>query len=165
LREQMGLAASSDDPDPHQRQQGSDAETGPAGRRPASTTRGSFVRSSTPYVPPPAQGTRPARNPGPPHSFDVHEEFSEHSRGRVPRADFPKFDGKNPRLWQTFCEDYFELYETSPHLWVKLASIHFIGPASRWLNSIQSTIHKYTWSEFCQEVLIRFGRNQHQSLI
>jgi hypothetical protein len=57
------------------------------------------------------------------------------------------------------------VYETSPHLWVKLASMQFIGPASLWLNSIQSIICKLTWTEFCQEVVVRFGRNQHQSLI
>jgi hypothetical protein len=80
-------------------------------------------------------------------------------------VDFPKFDGENPQLWQIRCEDYFDLFDTSSHLWVKLASMQFTGLAARWLNSIKKSIRKFTWSEFCQEVLLRFGRNQHQSLI
>jgi hypothetical protein len=100
-----------------------------------------------------------------PRSFDVDDGPDSPPRGRVPRVDFPKSDGENPRLWQTRCEDYFELYDTSPNLWVKIASMQFHGPASRWLNSVQSAIRKFTWPEFCQEVTIHFGRNQHQSLI
>jgi hypothetical protein len=57
------------------------------------------------------------------------------------------------------------MYETSPVLWVRLASLQFIGPATRWLSSLKSTIRKFTWSKFCQEVVTQFGRNQHQSLI
>lgn len=57
------------------------------------------------------------------------------------------------------------MYGTAPALWVRLASLQFSGPAARWLASIKSSIRKYTWSEFSQEVVFRFGRNQHQSLI
>jgi hypothetical protein len=83
----------------------------------------------------------------------------------MPKMDVPKFDGEHPKLWQVQCEDYFEMYNTAPKLWVRLASLQFSGPAARWLSSVQSSIRKFTWSEFSQEVVLRFGRNQHQSLI
>jgi hypothetical protein len=83
----------------------------------------------------------------------------------MPKMDVPKFDGDHPKLWQIQCEDYFEMYETAPSLWVRLASLQFSGPAARWLASIKSSIRKYTWPEFAREVVLRFGRNQHQSLI
>jgi hypothetical protein len=57
------------------------------------------------------------------------------------------------------------MYEIAPALWVRLASLQFTGPAARWLSSMKSSIRKFTWSEFCQEVVLSFGRNQHQSLI
>ena len=57
------------------------------------------------------------------------------------------------------------MYGTAPSLWVRLASLQFSGPTARWLSSVQSSIRKYTWCEFSQEVVLRFGRNQHQSLI
>lgn len=77
----------------------------------------------------------------------------------------PRLDGDHPKLWQIQCEDYFDMYNTAPHLWVRLASLQFSGPAARWLSSVQNSIRKYTWSEFSQEVVLRFGRNQYQSLI
>jgi hypothetical protein len=77
----------------------------------------------------------------------------------------PKFDGENPKLWQIHCEDYFKLYDTSPRLWVKLSSMQFMGPAARWLSSVQYVLRKFTWHKFCCEVVHRFGRNEHQSLI
>lgn len=95
----------------------------------------------------------------------MDERSDSPPRGRLPKIDFPRFDGENPKLWQIQCEDYFEMASTSPRLWVKIASMQFTGPAARWLASIQSVIRKYTWLEFCQEVILRFGKNQHQSLI
>jgi hypothetical protein len=67
-----------------------------------------------------------------------------HYHTRMPRMDVPRFDGENPKLWQLQCEDYFEMYNTSPHLWVRLASLQFSGPAARWLSSVQNSIRKYT---------------------
>jgi len=166
LRSQLGLAAYSDEPDPSRIAAG-DAETGQLGHRVESTTRGPGVRASGPYIPPPARGMR--RNQSTihvPRSFDVGDDTADFpSRHRMPKMDVPKFDGDQPKLWQIQCEDYFDMYETSPTLWVRLASLQFTGPAARWLSSIKSSIRKYTWPEFCQEVVSRFGRNQHQSLI
>uniref|UniRef100_A0ACD5ZH15 Uncharacterized protein n=1 Tax=Avena sativa TaxID=4498 RepID=A0ACD5ZH15_AVESA len=167
LQEQVGLAAHTSDPDPRTKAPGGDAETGLDGRHSSSTTRGPSLKSSGLYIPPPARGIRQNHTSvQAPRSFDVHDEYPDSPpRGRVPRIDFPKFDGENPQLWQIRCEDFFELYDTSPRLWVKLAFMQFTSPAARWLNSIKSFIRKLTWEEFCQEVLLRFGRNQHQSLI
>jgi hypothetical protein len=83
----------------------------------------------------------------------------------MPKMDVPRFDGEHPKLWQIQCEDYFDMYGTSPALWVRLASLQFTGPAARWLSSMKSSIRRFTWPEFCHEVVQRFGRNQHQSLI
>jgi hypothetical protein len=32
------------------------------------------------------------------------------SLGRLPKIDFPKFDGENPKLWQSCCEIYFKIF-------------------------------------------------------
>uniref|UniRef100_A0ACD5VKX1 Uncharacterized protein n=1 Tax=Avena sativa TaxID=4498 RepID=A0ACD5VKX1_AVESA len=166
LRNQLGLAAYSDEPDPSRISTG-DVETGQFGHRVESTTRRPGVGASGPYIPPPARGMRRKQNPlHVPRSFDMVDDTADlPSRHRMPKMDVPKFDGDQPKLWQIQCEDYFEMYETSPALWVRLASLQFTGPAARWLSSIKSSIRKYTWSEFSQEVVLRFGRNQHQSLI
>lgn len=168
MRDQFGLTAS-DGSDPLHRTTASDAETGPDGRRCVSMTRRPGVEPSGLYVPPPARGMR-AGLTAPvhvtPRSFDLdHDTADGSSRYRMPKMDVPRFDGEQPKLWQIQCEDYFEMYGTAPSLWVRLASLQFTGPAARWLSSIKTSIRKYTWQEFSQEVVFRFDRNQHQSLI
>jgi hypothetical protein len=32
------------------------------------------------------------------------------SLGQLPKVPFPIFDGDNPKLWQTRCENYFAMY-------------------------------------------------------
>jgi hypothetical protein len=44
--------------------------------------------------------------------------------------NFSKFDGENPQLWKSRCESYFEIYEVDELVWVKVASMHFEGPAA-----------------------------------
>lgn len=167
LREQLGLAAHIDEPDPINRTTAGDTETGPDGRRDASITRRQGVGAQGPYIPPPARGNRRNHNSTlTPRSFDLADDSADANfRHRMPKMDVPKFDGEQPKLWQIQCEDYFEMYNTAPALWVRLASLQFTGAAARWLSSIKSSIRKYTWAEFSQEVVLRFGRNQHQSLI
>lgn len=45
------------------------------------------------------------------------------------------------------------------------ATAQFEGAAARWLQSIQRRSPHLNWSEFCQLLQNRFGRNQHQNLL
>jgi hypothetical protein len=78
---------------------------------------------------------------------------------------FPPFDGENPRLWLTQSEDYFDLYNVDPHMWIHVARMNFTGSAARWLQSIVTRLKFCSWSEFSQMLLERFGRDQHEHLI
>ena len=49
-----------------------------------------------------------------------------------PRAEFPKFDGLNPKLWKKSCDKYFRVYAVSPEFWVEHATMHFTGNAALW---------------------------------
>jgi hypothetical protein len=42
--------------------------------------------------------------------------------------NFPKFGGDNHKLWKTHCEDYFEMYDVDPLVWVNVSFMHFEGP-------------------------------------
>jgi hypothetical protein len=50
-------------------------------------------------------------------------------------------------------------------MWIKVASMQFIGPAARWLQSVESRIIHISWGEFGRLVLERFGKDQHQLLL
>jgi hypothetical protein len=96
----------------------------------------------------------------PASSFDTADVF-----GTGPRVELPRFDGSNPRLWQDRCEDYFSHWNTPVHLWIQYCSAQFEGPAARWLEAARRRIPRATWTEFCQHVMQRFGRNQHRTLV
>jgi hypothetical protein len=85
--------------------------------------------------------------------------------GTGPRVELPKFDGSNPHLWQDRCEDYFTFWGTPPHMWIQYASAQFEWVAARWLEAARRRIPQATWQEFCSHLMLRFGRNQHRTLV
>jgi hypothetical protein len=85
--------------------------------------------------------------------------------GKLPKMNFPKFEGENPKLWKSRSERYFEMYDVDPSLWVMVALMHFEGPAARWLQSVEHRVCVATWIELCSWIHDRFARDQHELLI
>jgi hypothetical protein len=85
--------------------------------------------------------------------------------GRLPKFNFPMFDGENPKLWIRCSHDYFDMYEVESHLWIRIASMHFVGAAARWFSSLDERSQLSSWPVFCQLLLERFGRDEHESFI
>jgi hypothetical protein len=101
-------------------------------------------------------------------SFKFSNSMGQRSRMqlvKLPKMNFPKFDGDNPKLWKSHCEDYFEMYGVDPLVWVKVSSMHFEGTAARWLQSIDHKVRHASWSELCSWIHERFGKDQHEILI
>ncbi|CAO2151592.1 unnamed protein product [Urochloa humidicola] len=84
---------------------------------------------------------------------------------KLPKLNFPVFDGENPKLWLSRSVDYFELYDVEPDRWIVVASMHFVSPASQWLQSVQRKIKSCSWSQFSDMVIERFGREEHEILV
>ena len=96
----------------------------------------------------------------PPHRLD------HHSIGRsppLPKLDFPKFDGENPRLWRDRCEMYFDVYGVSESLKTRFAALNFSGTAASWLHSVECKGHVSDWDQFYTLVCDRFDRHQYQT--
>jgi hypothetical protein len=85
--------------------------------------------------------------------------------GQLPKLYFPKFDGDNSKLWQAKCENYFGMYTIAPSVCVKVATMHFEGPAAKWLHSVHHRICSASWSELCSWIHDRLSQDQHKSLI
>jgi hypothetical protein len=85
--------------------------------------------------------------------------------GHMPKFPFPTFHGENVRLWISNAEDYFDMYQVEPHLWLKIAKQQFKDAAAHWIQSIEPELPKLAWPTFCRLLHERFGRDQHQSLI
>jgi hypothetical protein len=77
----------------------------------------------------------PPNHTGSPFGSTAHRElhrsastFVPSSRlptGKLPKMDFPKFEGENPKLWQSRCGSYFDMYDVDYSIWVEVASMHF----------------------------------------
>uniref|UniRef100_A0A0A8ZUC4 Uncharacterized protein n=1 Tax=Arundo donax TaxID=35708 RepID=A0A0A8ZUC4_ARUDO len=59
-----------------------------------------------------------------------HGGSSSNSHVRMPRIEFPKFDGDNPRWWNEKCEKYFDMYSVPSHSWANFTTMHFTGTAA-----------------------------------
>lgn len=93
----------------------------------------------------------------PPGELGSHGLPSRHLGG-LPKLSFPSFDGTSPKLWQKRCEDYFDMYSIDEVVWVKVATMHFVGVDGRWLQSIEPRLSSLSWRRFCQAMHERFGR-------
>jgi hypothetical protein len=104
---------------------------------------------------------------GPQGVGDHHVQNSSFSRslGNLPKLHFPSFDGENPKLWQSRCEAYFCMYEVDYVTWIAVASMQFVGPAGRWLQSVENQLGYISWESFCALIRERFAKNQHQVLL
>ena len=65
-----------------------------------------------------------------------------------PEVEFHKFDGTNPKLWIKRCETYFDVYQTDPSLWVRLASMRMTGSAALWFQTLSNPTTTMTWETF-----------------
>jgi hypothetical protein len=85
--------------------------------------------------------------------------------GQLPKINFPEFDGTLPKLWQSRCEFYFNVYMVVPSVWIQVATMNFKGPASRWLQSVEHCLAQVSWPEFGSMIRERFGKDQHEHLL
>jgi hypothetical protein len=99
------------------------------------------------------------------NEWDGGHEGGRSGQGNLPRVNFPQFNGDNPQLWKTRCENYFDMYDVDPSKCIRVAYMHFEGRAACWLQSVKRRVRYWSWQEFCAQIHDRFGREQHESLI
>ncbi|CAO2146347.1 unnamed protein product [Urochloa humidicola] len=95
------------------------------------------------------------------HQFGSHASTSKPSH--MPKMDFPKFSGENPRLWADQCEMYFEIYSVSDALKTSFAALNFEGPAAAWLQTLELRGRIRSWSTLRKAVCDRFDKDQYQN--
>lgn len=100
-----------------------------------------------------------------PVSYTHQQQLHPTHLGRLPKLDFPKFDGDHAQFWITCAMNYFEMYAVEPFMWVRVATMHFTGPAKRWLQSIEHLLLTTDWKTFCSKIHERFSRDQHKLLL
>lgn len=84
---------------------------------------------------------------------------------RLPKTEFPKFDGDNPKLWKKKSEKYFDMYQVPYATWASFATLHFVGNAALWLQTYEELHAVESWSELCVAVNGKFGRDRYQQFL
>jgi hypothetical protein len=87
-----------------------------------------------PHIHDPVKGTM---LPPPPPNSHLHDsamgsDYGFHGgfrvpMGKLPKMNFPRFDGENPKLWQSHCDNYFKMYAIESCVWVRVVTMHFNG--------------------------------------
>jgi hypothetical protein len=57
------------------------------------------------------------------------------------------------------------MYFVDTSVWIKCATMQFIGPAKRWLQTVERRLPTLDWSSLCKLLLERFGWDQHELLL
>jgi hypothetical protein len=94
----------------------------------------------------------------------AYDNQTRNHNGRMPKMNFPTYEGEYTRLCVQQAEDYFEMYDVPPLRWVKVARMNFRGAAAHWIESL-ATPDKIPWPDFCTQLHHRFGREQRDRLV
>lgn len=98
--------------------------------------------------------THPSHNPPP---FVPHTPTSPHQHfNPMPKIEFPKFDGTDPKGWVIKAEQYFEFISIDNFRKVKLSGLHFEGKDNVWYRFYQSGRANISWKVFQSDVINRF---------
>lgn len=98
------------------------------------------------------------------HTDDYDRSY--HPRGpRLPKSDFPDFNGNNPKWWKEQCEKYFRMYNVQCEFWVDFATMHFKGNAALWLQTYQALHSIDSWAALCVAVFSKFNRDKYAKIL
>jgi len=132
--------------------------------------QGSTASSETSTIPPfrprrqgTSRGGQQGRNPFA-HNRD-HQPDRSLPKGFAPKMNFPRFNGKNPRIWKDKCQDYFQLMNIPESMWATAASLHMDDNAEKWLQVYKLKHGLGTWTELMTAVEQKFGAYDYQHAI
>lgn len=74
----------------------------------------------------------------------------------MPKLEFPKFDGTNPRTWMKKCSRYFELCKIPAEQKVDLATLYMVDKVESWVGSYLSGKRNVDWDDLIVDLTARF---------
>lgn len=130
----------------------------------------------------------PEPPPSPTHSEDfgefsgqqrrpLHQQRNTFSGGRadpesrvgshrfLPKLTCPRFDGTNPSIWKTKCQDYFHLLNVPESMWTTVASLHMDDNADKWVQMYKLKQGLGSWQQFMDAVQAKFGAYDYKHAI
>ncbi|XP_026378796.1 uncharacterized protein LOC113273262 [Papaver somniferum] len=84
---------------------------------------------------------------------------------RMPKLDFPRFDGDNPKSWIQKCEYYFQMHNINEPRKTRMAAIHLDGKANKLYDNFCLTQTDITWPYFCNNVCAIFENPAQDNIV
>ncbi|KAK2969314.1 hypothetical protein RJ640_030855 [Escallonia rubra] len=98
-----------------------------------------------------------------------HKESYQHTTGnpypKLPRMDFPRFNGEDSYGWVRKAERFFEFNPIDEPIKVNFASIHFDGQAEFWFGTYIKAKGRVTWDVFVRDLNSRFASLFRESIV
>lgn len=100
----------------------------------------------------------------PRHHRDHHhkENLPNYS---LPKIQFPKFDGSQPKIWFDNCANYFIIYSVPDRLKVTTTTMHLEGNAAKWWQAYKQNHTVPNWSKLCEIIQEKFGASDYKDAI
>ncbi|XP_026428616.1 uncharacterized protein LOC113324491 [Papaver somniferum] len=106
------------------------------------------------------------------HNLQVRNSFHNHSGGRdynhrqrLPKIDFPRFDGDNPKGWLNKCEYFFQMHEIPEFNKSRMAAMHFDGKAAKWFENFRLNRPHISWQDLSSDVCLRLKNPSHENIV
>ncbi|XP_026443847.1 uncharacterized protein LOC113344001 [Papaver somniferum] len=93
-----------------------------------------------------------------------HSSFPNHHH-RIPKLDFPRFDGYNPRGWIQKSERYFKLSDIEEHRKVDIAAIYLEVKAEKWFLNFQVNRNRITCQDLSLHLCARFENPVEENFV
>jgi len=101
-------------------------------------------------------------------NHEMHTNARNYEMGayyRVPKFDFPKFDGGNPRMWLRKYQRYFLFNLMPDYEKIMLAAMNMEGVADHWYGDYIEGKENMMWERFAELLLCRFQNSDGGNLI
>ncbi|XP_027174452.1 uncharacterized protein LOC113774084 [Coffea eugenioides] len=95
----------------------------------------------------------------------VKEKCAGKGGSRLPRMEFPVFDGTNPREWVRRANKYFQIYEVEEEMKTDIAQLYLKDRADIWFHGMYSERGAVPWRELSLAIRERFGEGDPQEAI
>lgn len=83
----------------------------------------------------------------------------------MPKMDFPRFEGRDPRGWLKKCDKFFQLNPMlDSRAKVLYAALYLEGDADVWYQALQDELPWLVWDEFVHQLCLRFTGGGHENL-
>ena len=93
-----------------------------------------------------------------PHRIGKRDTFPSTA---MPKMQFSKFDGTDPKIWKDNYQSYFDLYRLLEGMWITAAHLHFEGNVAKWYQAYKLNHTFRDWDHFCAVMEEEFGADDY----